>query len=174
MMNKKGIEQPQVIVYVIFVIVLTIAGIYVAFTKLGGVTVTFEFHDYAARLNVVSTKLMFTPECYAIENSYLGKDGSKHYQISSGVINWTLFNKTNIISSKCLSGEKQVWAELSFFGTNNRDSIWSCPSSSTCSEPLERDRADADVWNQMRRSFFVLIQNGTRTEEGVLTVQLKE
>lgn len=171
--GKKAIEQPQVIVYVLFVIVLTIAGIYVAFTQLGGVDITFQFQDYASRLNTVATKLMFTPECYAIENSYYGKDGSQHYQVSSGIINWTRFNKTDIIDQKCLSSKAQVWVELKDISTSVTDTIWSCPGSS-CTEPSPKERSDSTKWKRTTRSFLVLIQNETKIDKGVLTLQIKE
>lgn len=174
-MNKKAVEQPQVIVYVIFVVVLTIAGIYVAFTQLGGVDITFQFQDYNSRLNTVATKLMFTPECYAVENNYIGKDNKTYYQVSSGVIDWLKFNKTDIIDSKCLANEKQVWIKLDDKDTNVIDTIWNCPGRASCSEPpLLTERSVSSKWNQGKRSFLVLIQNGTKVNKGVLTVQLKE
>ncbi len=175
--NKKGVEQPQVIVYVIFVIILTIAGIYVSFTKLGGVDITFEFHDFASRLNVVSTKLMFTPECYAVESNYTAEDKILHYQINGGIIDLAKFNKTNtnIIDSKCLSGEKQVWASLKEINKAYNETVWSCPGGRTsCTEPLWNERTDSTLWNKQKRSFFVLIKNGNKLDKGILTVQMKE
>ncbi len=171
--SRKGIEQPQVIIYVLFVVVLTISGIYIAFTQLSGVSLIFEFHDYASRLNTVSAKMMFTPECFAVETP-LAKSENK-YQVSGGVIDWDKFNKTKLIRSDCLPGENPVWARLQDLDTKVSDAIWSCqPPLTNCGEPTIEQLTDAKEWSQVTRSFFVQIKNGTSVDKGVLTVRLKD
>lgn len=193
----KGVEQPQVIVYVLFVVVLTLAGIYVAFTQLGGVSIAFTFQDYASRLNIVATKFMLTPECFAAEDSYY-KEGNSYYQVNGGIIDWTVFNKTTYVSTKCLSGEKPVWAKLAEINGKYSDTIWSCDNFvctgeegcdeystkddceyyscewvQSCSEPSPGQLANPDEWTQISRSYFVLIKNGTTIDQGTLTLRVK-
>jgi hypothetical protein len=193
----KGVEQPQVIVYVLFVVVLTLAGIYVAFTQLGGANIAFEFQDYASRLNAAATKLIFTPECFAVETSYT--KGGIYYQVSGGIIDWTKFNGTTTISQSCLSGEQQVWVSLTEVNDKYSDTIWSCTDigcfgsggcnifptqyacevakctwgTIPCAEPTKEQISDPKQWLQTSRSYLVLIKNGTTTDQGVLTVRLK-
>ncbi len=162
----KGVEQPQVIVYVLFVVVLTLAGIYVAFTQLGGVNITFKFQDYASRLNTVSAKLMLTPECYAVENSYSKSGYGTYYQVSGGVIDWVKFNKSSTISGDCMADENQVLANLTEINGNYYSTAWTGRKPST--EQLNKD------WAQLARSYFVLIKNGSQINQGILTVRLKE
>ncbi|MEM4247771.1 MAG: hypothetical protein QXH80_00740 [Candidatus Nanoarchaeia archaeon] len=165
------IEHPQVIVYILLVMVLTLSGMYVSFTKLGGVDITFKFQDYASRLNTVSGRLMLTPECYAVENNY-SKEGT-HYQVSAGTIDWVRFNSSNIIDSKCLSNEKQVWVHLQYTDKTVADTIWSCPGQTSCPEPKAEELSDSKKWVQVSRSYFVLIQNNTDIDKGIMTVRLK-
>ncbi|MCX6774538.1 MAG: hypothetical protein NTY99_00410 [DPANN group archaeon] len=168
---RKGIEQPQLIVYVLFTIILTLSGIYVAFTYLGGVSIGFEFHDYASRLNLVTSKMIYSTDCFGVESSY-SKDGT-HYQKEIGVVNWTKFNTTKIIPSGCISGgENQTWVELTFLDSSITDTVWSCPSSSSnCKEPDNSQLIQN--WKDSERNMLVFIQNGTSLDLGKLTVRLK-
>ncbi len=124
--SKRGVEQPQLIVYVLFTIILTLSGIYVAFVYLGGINITFDFHDYASRLNVVTSKMIYSTDCFGIESSYIADDGT-HYQKEIGVINWTKFNSTKTIPEGCVSaGDSPVWVELTFRDSKISDTAWSC------------------------------------------------
>lgn len=136
MAMRKGVEQPQVIVYVLFVVVLTLTGIYVAFTQLGGVSIQFTFHDYASRLNIAATRLMLTPECFAVENSY--NKGVTSYQVDGGTIDWQKFYNSKFISDSCVpirewtdnSGKTHradIWINLTEINGKYSDTIWSCP-----------------------------------------------
>lgn len=166
--GKKGVEQPQLIVYVLFTVVLTLTGIYVAFTYLGGVTVGFEFQDYASRLNIVTSNLVNSPNCYAIESSY-AKDGSTYYQVDTGKLNWTKFNASNKIPDICMSaGKNQTWAKLTFLDGSSKgtsDTVWSG------SEPTKERLAND--WTPAERKILVLIQNGSSVSLGRLEVRLK-
>lgn len=168
-MNRKGVEQPQVIVYVLFVVVLTMAGIYASFTLLGGVVLVFDFQDYSSRLNTVAAKLMFTPECYAYESNY--DKGGTHYQVSGGVIDWQKFNSSNVINKTCLTTDI-AWAQLKDFNNKYSGKVWNCEAP-PCSEPTAKDLADDKIWKQVARNYVVLIRNETSTDVGVLTVRLK-
>jgi len=138
---RKGVEQPQVIVYVLFIVVLTLTGIYVAFTQLGGVSIQFTFHDYASRLNIAATRLMLTPECFAFENSYT-KDVTS-YQVEGGAIDWQKFYNSKFISDSCVpisewtdkSGKTHradIWINLTEINGKYSDALWSCPATTGC------------------------------------------
>ena len=178
--SKRGVEQPQLIVYVLFTIILTLSGIYVAFTYLGGVNVSFEFQDYASRLNLVTSKMIYSSDCFGVESSYYAPDATKHYQKEIGVVNWTKFNKTRYIPPECVSGgEKQVLAELEFLSTHIKDIAWSCSGSSMdvsfcAAYGQPNDVALRLQWKPSKRNMLVFIQNGTSLSLGRMTVRLKE
>jgi ABC-type sugar transport system permease subunit len=170
---QKGVEQPQLIVYVLFTVILTLSGIYVAFTYLGGIDIQFEFQDYASRLNLVTSKMIYSPDCFGVETTY-AKDGT-HYQKAIGVVNWTKFNSTSRIPSLCISGgENQTWVRLTFVDSNIIDTVWSCPSSSSnCKEPTTDQFINEWQTQGMTRRMLVFIQNGTSLDLGKLEVRLK-
>lgn len=170
MKNKRGVEQPQVIVYVLFVTVLVLAGMYVAFTKLGGVDITYKFQDYSARLNTVAAKAIFTTECFAYETSYSSSDGKTHYQVEGGTINWAKFTARDQVSASCLSEKNQIFLQLQEINNAFSDKAWTCPapSKSDCAEPKNRVQ-----WKDSPRSYFVLIHKDTVIHKGILTVRLQ-
>jgi len=176
--NKRGVEQPQVIVYVLFVTVLTLAGMYVAFTMLGGVGISFKYQDSNARLNSAAAKMIFTPECFALESQYddYADINKKHYQVESGTINWNKFSATSQIASSCVSDKSQVFVEIKDIDDTFKDIAWTCPAplSSDCPEPPNRI-----AWKGAPRSYFVLINrrdlvnNVYVISKGIMTVRLK-
>jgi len=166
--SKRGVEQPQLIVYVLFTVVLTLTGIYVAFTYLGGVHITFQFQDYASRLNIVTSNLINSPNCFAVEQSYTAATGT-FYQVDAGKIDWKKFNSTNgnkILLDCSGAGKSQAWARLVFLNSKVSDTVWSG------SEPTESQIANE--WTDVERDILVLIQNGSSVSLGRLTVRLKE
>ena len=172
MKNKKGVEQPQLIVYVLFTVILTLTGIYVAFTYLGGVKIAFEFQDYASRLNVVTAKLVNSPSCYAAETQYTTQTGT-FYQVDVGKINWQRFNNSNKIPDGCVGiNEKQVLVDLEFLDSRIRDKVWTCQQQrASCAAPTKEELVNG--WNPTERSMLVQIKNGESLSLGRLTVRLK-
>src|SRR3989304_501510 len=150
--SKRGVEQPQVIIYTLFVVILTLSGIYVGFTFLGGIDVTLDFQDYASRLNTSSSRMIFSPQCFAQEMQYT-KGGTFH-QVNSGIIDWVKFNATTVIQSSCLANEV-AWAKLESVDTGKFEKIvWSCGALPRCDVPAA-DQLNSQ-WRQAPRSFYVL------------------
>ncbi len=165
--SRKGIEQPQLIVYVLFTVVLTLTGIYVGFTYMGGIATTFEFQDYASRLNIVTSNLINSPNCYAVETSYAVPAGT-FYQVDAGKINWLRFNSTDgnkILSDCSAAGKNQTWVKLTFLDSGISDTVWSGP------EPTKEQLVNE--WTPAERNILVLIQNGSSVSLGNLEVRLK-
>ncbi|HKZ49733.1 MAG TPA: hypothetical protein VJ110_01895 [Candidatus Nanoarchaeia archaeon] len=168
--NRKGVEQPQVIIYTLFVVILTLSGIYVGFTFLGGIDVTLDFQDYASRLNTASSRMIFSPQCFAQEMQYT-KGGTFH-QVNSGIIDWVKFNATTVIQSSCLANEV-AWAKLESVDTGKFEKIvWSCGALPRCDVPAA-DQLNSQ-WRQAPRSFYVLVDVDGNLDRGILTVRLKE
>jgi hypothetical protein len=169
-MEKKGdVEQPQFLIYVLFTIVLTLAGIYVALNFLGAVQVKFEWLDYASRINTVTSNLINSPNCFAVEENYTAENKIFH-TVNVGKINWTKFNSTesNNIFSKCASvGESEAWAKLTFLDSKVSSAIWT-----GLTKP--NDKQLAEEWKGAQRNVLVLIQNESSTSLGILSVRLKE
>jgi hypothetical protein len=161
--SKKGVEQPQLIVYVLFTVILTLTGIYVGFIYLGGVDAAFEFQDYASRLNIVTSNIINSPNCFAVEQSYTTAAGGTFYQVDTGKINWTRFNSTDgnkILSDCSAAGKNQTWVKLTFLNSGVSDTIYSG------AEPT-------DEWTPAERNVIVLIQDGNSVSLGRLEVRLK-
>ncbi|MEM2954644.1 MAG: hypothetical protein QW625_01670 [Candidatus Nanoarchaeia archaeon] len=118
MENKQGLEHPQVIIYVLFVSVLVIAGVYVGFHYLGGVDLTFKFLDNEAKLNLATLKL-FSPECYGLElakysyivsgsdyimmfaSKYEDPSKNSHYQTALGILNLSKLKESSHFPDSC-------------------------------------------------------------------------
>jgi hypothetical protein len=200
--DKRGVEQPQVIIYTLFVVILTLSGIYVAFTFLGGVDITIDFHDYASRLNTASSRIIFSPQCFALETNYI-KEGVTSYQVSSGIMDAEKFSGTLLMPSSCVTGES-MWAKLQSIesGYEFDHEVWTCgelpvniieglinvgkdliakgtvsqadinKALAICTRPTQEQLATE--WRQGARSFYVLIEDNNAMHKGVLTVRLKE
>ncbi|MEM2873923.1 MAG: hypothetical protein QW063_00485 [Candidatus Nanoarchaeia archaeon] len=151
--NKRGIEQPQVIIYILFVVILSLCGIYLAFTFFDILKVEYDFIDYASRASMIGSKFLMSPACFAAESSYTYA-GNTYYQVTSGVIDWAKFNKSDTIPQSCaVSGE--IWAKLSSLDDSFTDTIG-----------VSREK----TWPT--RTFYVLILKDGVLYRGKLTISM--
>jgi hypothetical protein len=163
--GKRGVEQPQTIVYVFVVVIQVIIGIYVAFTFLGGVDIKLQFQDYAARLNAAGSQLIHSPDCFAVEATYQTAIGVQK-QVSAGIIDWNKFNDTETLPQRCIIKDR-IWARLEIFDFGS-DITWNNQ------EPSAAELADPDQWVQTERNFYVLVLKDNAQLPGKLTLRLKE
>ncbi|MGC9058581.1 MAG: hypothetical protein ACP5IJ_01995, partial [Candidatus Nanoarchaeia archaeon] len=104
--SKRGVEQPQVIIYVLYTMILVIAGIYIGFTQLGGVNYTFTFLDLNEKINFIAVNLLSNPACLAAESNYNDPPFQQthsqqtYYQVSAGIIDIDLAKLQNL-DSEC-------------------------------------------------------------------------
>jgi hypothetical protein len=201
MVETEEVSHTQHIVYVLFVIVLSITGIYIAFSFLGGASIAFTFHDYASRLNIIASRLLLAPECFALVEEY-SKDGT-HRQVRAGIIDFSRVPSDNIIPEKCVRGENASWVQLKDLDETDASKqitkLWSCTEigcygqsanpAAPCGfhvtqQVCERHAGcswgivpcpepSLDGWSKEERTFFVLVKKGGEFHKGVLTVRLK-
>ena len=168
MLGKRGVEQPQVIVYVLLVTILTIAGLYVAFIYMGDVKLSISFSTYNTRFNAAAARFLNSPECFAVEETY-NWNGQKYAQVHAGIISWEKFNESERISRNCINREKQIWLKLESLDGELSDTIW------TGNEPSETELNDASKWQPRISKYLVLIQKADGSRRlGTLTMRLKE
>jgi hypothetical protein len=195
--SKKAVEQTRVIVYVIFTTILTLAGIYIAYIYMGNIDIDIKYSDYNSRYNAAAARFINSPNCFALETSYQTPDSKTYWQVSSGVLEWTKFNSSKIISANCINHENQLWLELKKIDTNEKATAWTClpwgtmvpaergfgyrvlSEAERCAEPSDTDRADDSKWQQKGATYnnfyFVLVQDADGTRHpGKLIVRLKE
>jgi len=167
--NKKAVEQPQVIIYVLFTVILVIAGIYIGFTQLGGIDYQFKFLDYNEKANLIATQLLANPDCLALENNY--SYYQTYYQVWSGIINITS-GKPKL---SCINSLKNIG--LPFYANITNVSEFRDRSGNTCSITYSQEIRPygypTSDWKNITRSYLVLLLSGECTAPGKLTLVLK-
>ena len=171
--NKKAVEQPQVIIYVLFTVILVIAGIYIGFTQLGGIDYQFKFLDYNEKANLIATQLLANPDCLALENSYsyYGQIPYQYYQVWSGIINIT----SGKPKPDCINSLKNTG--LPFYANITNVSEFRDRSGNTCSivysQEIKPYGYPTSDWKNITRTYLVLLLSGECTAPGKLTLVLK-
>ncbi len=191
--GRKAVEQPRVLVYVLFTTILTIAGIYVAYIYMGNIDIDLKFSSYNSRYAAAAARFLNSPNCFSAETSYVtpAPDSKTYWQVSPGVLNWTKFNSSSLISANCINNEKQIWLSLSYIDDAAKiATAWTCkPAEFTvkltpvgyqfvytpedCSDPA-KVLVDDTKWQQKDDSYFVLIEDSTGRHPGKLVMRLKE
>lgn len=155
--NKKAVEEPQTIVYFIYIIVLTALGIYIAYMFMGNFCLTLEFTDFNARYNAAASRFLNTPDCFALEEEYITLDGVKMKQVSAGVLDFSKMSGDKI-TEKCISGEKPIYLRLEY---NIDQDIPNIKELWTVGKPGKDELKDETKWNQHTWTYFVLVSDGS-------------
>ena len=134
--NKRGVEQPQAIIYVLYTVILTIAGIYIAFNYLAGIDLNVEFEDHATRFSALTARLVGTSECLATETSFTAPSDERNIKYAQfGILDAGKL-LSEIVPTKCISNEAQFWLNVSTVDGSLTKIMWSCPAGiSTCGQP---------------------------------------
>ena len=171
-MSKKAVEEPRVIVYVLFTTILVLSGLYIAFTYMGVIDLRFDFSDYNFRYNSAASRIMNSPSCYAYQEAYT-KDGQTYYQVLPGVIDLSEI-KTQLILDTCIRGEKQIFINITQYDPASEESMNNYILYTGSSQPSSKDLSDADKWKQKELAFKVLLRDGANEYNGVMRLRLKE
>jgi|GEM_PF-5232991 len=165
--NKRGVEQPQVIIYVLYTVILAIAGIYIAFNFLGGIDLNVKFEDHTTRFNTLTARLVGTSECLAHETSYNAPFDQRNFEYSVfGVLDRTKVDDS-IVTQNCVSMNRQFWLELTYIDESFSTNMWNCPrGQATCGEPIR----EMQSWPS--REYPVLVQDGFELIPAKLEVRL--
>ena len=164
--SKKGIDQPQAIIYVFFVMILTICGFYLAYMYMGGLTVHLEFSGYTTRYNADVARIINSPTCFAYEGSYIDPDNDEKYQVYAGVIDWSKISQK--IPESCIRGEHPIWLKLEFLDESIDKSVVMYTGEQITEKDLD------EKWQAKANRYFVLIKDGSEYYPGVLTMRLKK
>ncbi len=165
-LGKRGVEQPQVIIYIVYTVILALAGIYVAWSYLGGVDVEVDFNAYTIQFNSLATRLVGTPECFALEDRYLAPaDNNAYFDYPRfGIISRDKLPGDRRVNKTCVSQEKQFWLALSTIDGAYTHIDWNCPAGDKCTAPNPRD------WPA--RKYPVLFYDGSVFKLAMLEVKL--
>jgi len=166
--SKKAIEEPRVIVYVLFTTVLVLAGIYVAFTYMGAIDIRFDFSDYNFRYNSAVARLIYSSQCYAYKDSYVSEDGQTYTQVHAGVLDLNEIVASSKIPETCIRGEQPLFVNITQYDMSGSATKYYTLYTGS-SVPT-----DFSNWNSKELTFKVILTDGAKEYDGVMKLRLKK
>ena len=150
-MNKKAVEWPVVMIYVIFVAIMLLIGIFMIF-KIVGVThlKVVDTNLDELKLTLLAERVLSSPDCLAYEEAYyIGEDIK--FQVRPGIVDWS---KAGEDINECLSGKDY------YLHVEDLEGEWGSISIGTDDEIKIQD------------TYFIKIRNGNQIHSGRLTIGL--
>lgn len=94
--DKRGMEELRAIIYVFYISVIIIIGIFLVRGLLTNVCVVAE--DRASNLdyNALASRVVYSPECFAAEGQYIDKDGNQRIFADPGILDATKLSDSTI------------------------------------------------------------------------------
>jgi len=198
--SKKGIDSPQAIIYVLFVMLLTVCGFYLAYMYMSGLNMEIEFSGYVARYNAAAARLTNSPLCFAYEDTYMMPANEKKYQVFGGIIDWGKFTSSAVIPEKCIRGESGIWLKLEYIYVSKSHTIWNTryktevvetelesriAESSPGYAPRGRNIVEVAIetepteeelekWQPKANRYYVTIKDDSGFHPGILTMRLEK
>lgn len=159
MMSKKAIEQPQVIIYVLFTTVLAISGLFVAYSYMGQIDIDMEISDYNLKYNALASKLINSPDCFALSKTYTA-DGVTYRQTDIGIIERSKITSGTLDSCTTQTGFEVIVKEVNgaFEEKIYKGEEWT----------------DDDLYKWDKElKYFVLVSEGGTLYQSYLTLHLR-
>ncbi len=156
--NKKGVEEPRVIVYTLYVSILLIIGIFMIKSLTGDVCTSSDVKILDLDFNAVASRVMYSPECFAKQSSYVEDDETKFF-VEPGTLEREKITEYNLLT--CVEYPRGDFG-VSIKGVG-----------STAPFFTSEDTACSGSWDR-KRSFLVLLQDESGGEtNGIATFCLK-
>lgn len=87
--NKRGLEAPRVVVYTLYTSVIMIFGIVMINSFMTNICTVSEYRTANLDFNNIASRLIYSPDCFAVQESYTDLEGNKVYVTKPGVLDET-------------------------------------------------------------------------------------
>ncbi|MBD3263290.1 hypothetical protein GF374_02835 [Candidatus Woesearchaeota archaeon] len=157
--NKKAVEWPMIMIYVIFTAILFIMGIFMIFS-VADVSITDVDKDLdELYFTLLADRIINSADCAALQEIYTDELGNTKYQVRPGTVMWSKFYSNADDISDCIGGKKLCFV-LEDLKTDN--------TMSGCTGGMSPEEIS------IQDSYFVQIYyNDENINNGLLTIQFK-
>lgn len=99
-------EHPQEVIRMLFIAIILIFSIVIIYNLMQDICATNEYKTLNLKYNVIASKILYSSECYALQDSY-ELDETKRYQVHAGILDSSKFEKGRL--ENCIgNGQSKV------------------------------------------------------------------
>lgn len=98
-MNKKGLEQQRIIIYILFVAILLTFAIIMIYNFIAKVNVELDFRIKHLEETSITARLIYSPDCFALEE--VSPCEVDKYQVRPGILDLSKLNPNRF--KRCLN-----------------------------------------------------------------------
>jgi len=99
--NKRGLEAPRVVVYTLYTSVIMIFGIVMISSFMTNICTVSEYRTANLDFNNIASRLLYSPDCFAVQESYTDSEGNEVYVTKPGVFDGDKLTETGRLN-KCV------------------------------------------------------------------------
>lgn len=152
MSSRKAMEHPQEVIRMLFIAIILVFNIVIVYNFMQEMDISFTWKANSLKFNSIAGRILYSPDCYALEEEYTLADGTVRKQAHAGILDIAKLQNNNRLHG-CINNAQYE-------------------SAITCDGKTYSEKTECKGKNYRTAKMLTLINDGTALKKGIATIKV--